>query len=107
MGAAMKISVVGIDLGKQTFHIHGVDDTGKVIVQKKLTRSKLQAFMLNLEPCLVGMEACAGAHHWARLLARAWRSLYPVIPATALRSISPTISISLNTRSLARGKAFA
>ena len=64
----MKISVIGIDLGKQTFHVYGVDEQGQPAVKKKLTRNKLQELMLRLEPCLVGMESCGGAHPWARLL---------------------------------------
>jgi transposase len=62
----MKVSVLGIDLGKNVFHVYGIDERGQPIVRKKLTRHKLQAFMANLEPCLVGLEACRGAHHWAR-----------------------------------------
>lgn len=66
----MKISVIRIDLGKQTFHVYGVDDQGQQVLKKKLTRRQLQEFMLRLEPCLVGMEACGGSHYWARLLTR-------------------------------------
>ncbi len=62
-----KISVVGIDLGKNLFHLYGTNANGKVILRKKLSRAKLAEFMLRLEPCLVGLEACGGAHHWARL----------------------------------------
>jgi len=60
------IKVVGIDLAKNTFHLHGADVHGKVILRKKLSRNKLAAFMANLPLCLVGMEACGGAHDWAR-----------------------------------------
>jgi len=60
------IKVVGIDLAKSVFHVHGVDTHGNVVMRKKLSRSKLVAFMANLPPCLVGMEACGGAHDWAR-----------------------------------------
>jgi len=60
------IKVVGIDLAKTTFHLHGVDAHGIVVMRKKLSRSKLMAFMANLPPCLAGMEACGGAHDWAR-----------------------------------------
>ena len=63
---AGNIKVVGIDLAKHTFHLHGVDVQGKVVTRKKLGRSKLIAFMANLPPCLIGMEACGGAHDWAR-----------------------------------------
>ena len=62
-----KIAVLGIDLGKQAFHIHGVNARGELILRKKMTRTKLAEFLARLEPCLIGMEACGGAHHWARL----------------------------------------
>jgi len=61
-----EIKVVGIDLAKNVFHLHGVDASGRVVLRKKLSRSKLIALMANLPPCLVGMEACGGAHDWAR-----------------------------------------
>lgn len=62
----MKISVLGIDLGKHGFHVHGVDEQGRRVLQKKFSRAKLMEFMGRLEPCLVGLEACGGAHHLAR-----------------------------------------
>lgn len=62
-----KIAVLGIDLGKQTFHVHGVDAQGESILRKKMTRTQLVEFLARLEPCLIGMEACGSAHHWARL----------------------------------------
>ncbi len=65
----MKISVLGIDLGKNVFHLFGVDQRGQTVYRKKLTRTRLPAFMANLPPCLVGMEACAGSHHLARSFA--------------------------------------
>lgn len=64
--AAGSIKVAGIDLAKNTFHLHGVDGRSQVVLRKKLSRGKLMAFMANLPPCLVGMEACGGAHDWAR-----------------------------------------
>jgi transposase len=64
----MKISVLGIDLGKNAFHIHGVNAQGQRRVQKKWSASKLRECMARLEPCLVGLEACGGAHYWARTL---------------------------------------
>lgn len=60
------IKTVGIDLAKSTFHLHGVDEHGNVVARKKLSRSRLAAFMANLPPCLVGMEACGGSHYWSR-----------------------------------------
>ena len=64
----MKITRVGIDLGKSTFHVCATDRSGKEVLEKVFTRRALHRFMAGLEPCLVGFEACGGAHHWARLL---------------------------------------
>src|SRR5689334_12063134 len=64
----MKVTTVGVDLAKNVFQIHAVDERGKVIVRKQLKRDQVAAFFAKLEPCLVGMEACASAHHWARKL---------------------------------------
>ncbi len=66
----MKISVLGIDLGKSSFHVFGVDEQGKAVMRQRMTRRKLREFMVNLTPCLVGMEACGGAHYWARVFER-------------------------------------
>ena len=64
----MKITVMGIDLAKSVFQIHGVGERGKVAVRKQLKRSEMSKYFANLEPCLIGMEACGSAHHWARKL---------------------------------------
>lgn len=61
------IKVVGIDLAKKSFQLHGVDKAGRKVMSEKLSRSKVKTFMLNLSPCLVAMEACGGSHYWARL----------------------------------------
>ncbi len=62
----MSIKVLGIDLGKHYFHVYGVDVNGVLVIRKKLRRKQLLLFLSNLEPCLVGMEACGGAHYLAR-----------------------------------------
>lgn len=64
----MKTTTIGIDLAKNAFQIHGVDERGHPSVKKKLKRAQVAEFFGNLPPCLVGMEACAGAHFWARKL---------------------------------------
>ena len=65
----MAIVCVGVDLAKNVFAIHGVDDVGKAVwVQPRVPRAQLLAAFSNLPPCLIGMEACSGAHHWARQL---------------------------------------
>ena len=63
----MSIITVGIDLAKNVFAVHGVDDNGKsVLVKPKVPRDKLLELVAQLPPCMIGMEACSGAHHWAR-----------------------------------------
>ena len=64
----MQVSTIGIDLAKSVFQVHGVDTAGKVVLTKKLRRSQVRALFEKLPACLVGMEACATAHHWAREL---------------------------------------
>jgi len=65
----MKITTTGIDLAKNVFQIHGVDEGSKPAVKKQLKRDQMVEFFVNLPPCLIGMEACGSAHHWARKLA--------------------------------------
>lgn len=60
------ITVIGLDLAKSVFQVHGINAEGEVIVRRKLSRSRVLAYFEKLEPCLVGMEACATAHHWGR-----------------------------------------
>lgn len=64
----MKITTVGIDLAKHVFQIHGMDEQGKAMLKKQVKREQMAAFFVNLPPCLIGMEACGSAHHWARKL---------------------------------------
>jgi transposase len=64
----VNITAIGIDLAKNVFQVHGVDEHGKVVVRKQLRRSQMMAFFAQRTPCLVGMEACGGAHEWARRL---------------------------------------
>lgn len=66
----MNITTVGIDLAKNVFQVHGVDARGKVVRRKQLRREQVAAYFGNLPPCLIGMEACASAHHWGRRLER-------------------------------------
>src|SRR5450631_2751282 len=64
----MQITTIGLDIAKNVFQIHGIDAKEKVVVRKQLRRSQVIAFFAALPPCLVGMEACATAHYWAREL---------------------------------------
>lgn len=64
----MQATTIGIDLAKSVFQVHGVDAAGKVVIARQLRRGQVVAFFAKLQPCLVGIEACATAHHWAREL---------------------------------------
>ena len=64
----MNITTIGVDLAKSVFQVHGVDKDGKTVIQKRLRRSKVLEFFVQLPPCLIGMEACSSAHYWARKL---------------------------------------
>src|SRR5512133_2292116 len=64
----MQIRSVGIDLGKTTFHLVALGDSGKVLLKKKFTQKQLIAFTANLQTCLIGMEACSGSHFLGRVL---------------------------------------
>lgn len=66
----MKITTVGIDLAKNVFQVHGVNEHGKTMLKKQLKREQMMLFFTNLPPCLIGMEACGSAHYWANQLQR-------------------------------------
>jgi transposase len=64
----MKVTTVGIDLAKNVFQLHGVNEFGKPVIKKQIRRDEMAEFFVNLPACLIGMEACGSAHHWARKL---------------------------------------
>ena len=66
----MKVTTVGIDLAKNVFSVHGIDEHGKAVLKRTISRGKVMEMMAGIGPCLVGVEACSGAHHWARELDR-------------------------------------
>ena len=61
-----EVKTIGIDLAKNLFAIHGVDVAGKPIFRKMVRRGALLETLVNIPPCVIGMEACGGSHHWAR-----------------------------------------
>src|SRR3954471_11992997 len=63
-----EIATIGLDIAKNVFQLHGVDRSGKIVLRKALRRSQVPGFFSTLPPCLIGVEACATAHHWARTL---------------------------------------
>lgn len=88
----MKITTVGIDLAKNLFQLHCVNEHGKVVLRKQLRRDQLAEFFVNLPPCLVGMEACGSAHHWARKL----RSYGHTVKLMAPQFVKPYVKTNKN-----------
>lgn len=64
----MDITTVGLDIAKSSFHVYGVDSNGRRVVSKVLRRKQVFSFFAKIKPCLIGIEACAGAHYWGRVL---------------------------------------
>jgi transposase len=88
----MKITTVGIDLAKNVFQIHGIDQHGKAVLKKQLKRAQMAPFFVNLPPCLVGMEACGSAHHWARKL----QAMGHTVRLMALQFVKPYVKTNKN-----------
>src|ERR1700758_4629994 len=65
-----KITTIGLDLAKNVFQLHGVDASGAAVLKRQLQRADVEKVFVKLSPCLVGMEACGSAHHWARVIGR-------------------------------------
>ena len=66
----MQVTTIGLDIAKNVFQVHGVDQHGKVVLRKRLSRGKVLMFFANLPRCMIGLEACGGAHYWARELTK-------------------------------------
>ena len=62
------IAVIGIDIGKNSFHVVGLDQRGAIVLRQKWSRGQVATRLANIPPCLIGMEACVGAHHLSRKL---------------------------------------
>ncbi len=65
-----EITTVGLDLAKNVFQVHAVDVAGSVVIRRQVRRAQMMLFFSRIAPCLIGMKACAGAHYWARELAK-------------------------------------
>jgi len=72
----MKITTVGIDLAKNVFQVHGVDERGKIVLRKQVKRAQMAEFFANLPPCLIGMEACVCLFAFISLTTRLFLSLF-------------------------------
>jgi len=78
-----QVTTIGLDLAKRVFQVHAVDATGAVKVRRSLRRKQVLTFFAKLPPCLVGMEACATAHYWAREIAKLGHDARLIPPAYA------------------------
>src|SRR5450631_3278124 len=93
MGAStMKITTVGIDLAKNLFQVHAVDERGKGVLRKQLRRNQVLTVLVKLEPCLIGMEACGSAHYWARKLT----ALGHTVKLIAAQFVKPYVKTNKN-----------
>ncbi len=95
----MKITTLGIDLAKNVFQLHGVDERGRAVLRKRLSRGKLMGFLANLEPCLIGIEACAGAHYWTREMGKLGHTVRIMSP----QYVKPYIKSNKNDSNDAQG----
>jgi transposase len=78
-----QVSTIGLDIAKRMFQVHGVDETGTVTVRRSVRRGQLLSYFAKLPPCLVGLEACATAHYWARELSGLGHTVRLIPPAYA------------------------
>ena len=67
-GLMNNITTIGLDLAKRVFQVHGLDQNGQPVLRKQVRRGQVLKFFATVSPCVVGMEACGSAHHWAREL---------------------------------------
>jgi len=91
----MQVTTLGIDLAKNVFRVHGCDANWKAVVRKQLSRRQLLSFVANLPPCLVAMEACAGAHYWAREIEKLGHQVRLIAP----RFVRPYVKANKNDAS--------
>jgi transposase len=82
-----EITTIGLDLAKKVIQVHGADETGAAVLRKRLRRSEVLAFVTSLPRCLIGMEACVGAHHLSRRL-RLLGHYARLMPAKYVRAYS-------------------
>ena len=76
----MQVAIVGLDIAKHVFQLHGVDSNSKVVLRRRLHRQEVVPFFANLTLCVVGLEACDGAHYWARRLKAAGHTVRLIAP---------------------------
>src|SRR3990167_8445647 len=102
-GPMRNIKVLGVDLAKNVFQLHGTDAKGKCVFKKRVSRNKLMEVVVNIDPCLIGIEACTGAHYWAR----AFKQHGHTVKMMAPQFVKPYVKSNKNDQNDARGIAEA
>jgi hypothetical protein len=99
------ITTIGLDIAKSLFQVHGIDAEGRVVIRRQLKRRYVLAFFERLEPCLIGIEACASAHHWSRqlqALGHAVRVMPPTLINRDVLCCSRPVQTSLASSGMAK-----
>jgi transposase len=99
----MNIKVIGLDLAKNVFQVHGVDGSGRALLRRQLKRREVREFFAKLSPTLVGMEACGGAHYWAREMSQLGHRVKLINP----KYVKPFVKTNKNDRADAEAIAEA
>jgi len=98
-----KLTLLGIDIAKNVFQLHGVDDKGNPVLRRKLSRTKLVEFVANVSPCIIAMEACGGANHWCRK----FKAMGHVVKLISPQFVKPFVKTNKNDRNDAEAIAEA
>src|SRR5262245_23786733 len=103
-GSTMKnIKVLGIDLAKNVFQLHGTNAKGKCVLRKRISREKLAEFVAQINPCIIGLEACMSAHYWARV----FQTMGHTVKMMSPQFVKPYVMSNKNDRNDAKGIAEA
>ena len=103
-----KITTIGLDIAKNVFQLHCVDEGGQVVLRRSLRRGQMLTFFGTVPPCLIGMEACATAHHWSRALTALGHEVRLIPPAYVkpyLKICSPDHNFTNRQVTIMRRKA--
>lgn len=96
----MVINLLGIDIAKNMFQLHGVDCNGKAVLKKRLSRDALAEYIANTPPCTIVMESCGGANYWARVFQRYGHIVKLISP----QFVKPFVKTNKNDANDAEGK---
>ena len=102
-----QVSVLGIDLAKQIFHVVGLDDAGNVVLRKRCPRGALMPFIAQMPPVVIGMETCGGAHYWARRFREHGHTVKLIVPQFVKPSVQSNKNDMADAEAITLGAAHA